>query len=414
MMMPTCQPRLGLFRASLIPLARGRRSIARAGSSSRVTREDLESEGWRKKGAELKEAPVALPPGRSNQPASNEEPQPSGRTDLMTQAAVNFLREELPRMFTTGKVTRSKYSPDIVFEDPISRYTNLDGYCFNIALLVGVFDTKFDLLDIKAVGPGSVEARWSLEMRFKLLPVLPWKPTAIFSGIARYMVDPVTGLITSHKDLWDSVSNNDFLSLEGLRYVLSSLAEVRLTPELETPDYKVLYKTSDYEIRRYEPYTVAEVGVPQGSGPASGNGFMDLAGYIFGGNESKVNMEMTTPVYSTAGQQGVPNANKMQFVMERRFAQEDKLPAPNSNKITAKVEEASIRAAASFGGFPLDFEVFQAEKQLREALVRDRLLPAGDNRGYLLARYNEPTVPPFLKRNEVLIELPDYKLPPLQ
>lgn len=53
-------------------------------------------------------------------------------------------------------------------------------------------------------------------------------------------------------------------------------------------------------------------------------------------------------------------------------------------------------------------QVVSAEKQLRQALQADNLDPQA---GYLLARYNEPTVPPFLRRNEILIDLPDYKLP---
>ena len=80
------------------------------------------------------------------------------------------------------------------------------------------------------------------------------------------------------------------------------------------------------------------------------------AGYIFGGNDKKVAMEMTTPVYSSGGQSG-PESNKMQFVMERRFAIDDNLPVPNSNKIQAKPQGDCIRAVITFGGFPLDFEV---------------------------------------------------------
>ena len=64
-------------------------------------------------------------------------------------------------------------------------------------------------------------------MKFKLLPFLPWKPTALITGITQYGVDPESGLITSHIDKWDAVKNNDFLSLEALQYVLSSFAEVR-------------------------------------------------------------------------------------------------------------------------------------------------------------------------------------------
>ena len=38
------------------------------------------------------------------------------------------------------------------------------------------------------------------------------------------------------------------------------------------------------QIRRYSDFLVAEVGMPAGSGPAGGDGFNELAGYIFGGN----------------------------------------------------------------------------------------------------------------------------------
>ena len=42
------------------------------------------------------------------------------------------------------------------------------------------------------------------------------------------------------------------------------------TPNLYTPQYQVLQKRGDYEIRRYESFLVAEVSMPPGSGPASG------------------------------------------------------------------------------------------------------------------------------------------------
>lgn len=33
------------------------------------------------------------------------------------------------------EITRSRYSPTIRFEDPITSYNNIDGYVFNINLL---------------------------------------------------------------------------------------------------------------------------------------------------------------------------------------------------------------------------------------------------------------------------------------
>ncbi len=70
------------------------------------------------------------------------------------------------------------------------------------------------------------------------------------------------------------------------------------TPNLDTPKYTILKKMADYEIRRYERFTTAEVIMPSESSPASGFGFNDLAGYIFGGNREQV--QATTKCASSA------------------------------------------------------------------------------------------------------------------
>jgi hypothetical protein len=86
----------------------------------------------------------------------------------------------------------------------------------------------------------------------------------------------------------------------------------------------------------------------------------------------------------------------------------DTLPRPNNINVTNKQQEGRFVAAVRFSGWPLDFEVEAAERQLRTALLRDGLQPSA---GYTLARYNEPLVPPFLRRNEVLIDLQDFQWP---
>jgi len=47
-------------------------------------------------------------------------------------------------------------------------------------------------------------------------------------------------------------------------------------------------------------------------------------------------------------------------------------------------------------------QVTEAERRLRGLLLLDGLKAEGD---YLLARYNAPFEPPFLRRNEILIKL---------
>ena len=73
-------------------------------------------------------------------------------------------------------------------------------------------------------------------------------------------------------------------------------------------------------------------------------------------------------------------------------------------RVERRQEKGRIVAALSFPGIPLDWEVLAAERKLRGLLLIDGL-SADDT--YMLARYNEPFVPPPFKRNEVLIELKD-------
>ena len=71
------------------------------------------------------------------------------------------------------------------------------------------------------------------------------------------------------------------------------------------------------------------------------------------------------------------------------------------------MEEGGILAATSFPGIPLDFQVTEAERKLRAALLLDS---HSGQEGYQLARYNDPFTLPFLRRNEVLIAVEDFEL----
>jgi hypothetical protein len=144
------------------------------------------------------------------------------------------------------------------------------------------------------------------------------------------------------------------------------------------------------------------------AGPAGGAGFNELAGYIFGGNQEGRKMEMTTPVFTTAPADG-STSSSMQFVMEpSKFSSLEQLPKPKDGRVATQAEAGGYVAAISFSGWAFDWEVREQEERLRRELLRDGLQPAA---GYQLARYNEPTVPPFLRRNEVLIKLEQFSWP---
>ena len=74
------------------------------------------------------------------------------------------------------------------------------------------------------------------------------------------------------------------MQIEGVAHVIKQMTNLQQTPDLPSPTYIVLKKTKEYEIRQYSSYLVAETSMASGTRPAGGDGFTNLAGYIFGGN----------------------------------------------------------------------------------------------------------------------------------
>ncbi|KAJ9505733.1 hypothetical protein QJQ45_029267 [Haematococcus lacustris] len=326
-------------------------------------------------------APALLSAADSPSPPA-EAPTVPHSTSTGRQSTLQQLKEALAQdlqvMFSGGAINGSIYSKDIVFQDPVTYVVGLDMYKAVISFL-GLFNVKLHLHDIHVATDYLITARWTMDMTVK---VLPWRPQLSFTGTTQYTVDPDVGYVTQHVDTWDALSNQGFLSLEGLAFVLRQALSLQLTPSIETPEYLVLVKKADYEIRQLSPFLVATTQSGTHSGPASGMGFTTLAGYIFGGNQRGERLEMTTPVFST-----VPPGSKstsMEFVMERRFTDLSQLPEPNDPQNVAKGRfDGGIWAVARFSGWPLDRDVLIAERELRDALCRDGLQAAP---GYRLAR----------------------------
>ena len=64
----------------------------------------------------------------------------------------------------------------------------------------------------------------------------------------------------------------------------------------EEPAHDVVVKDGNIEIRRYQPYVIAEVTVAGSFDRATNTSFGPLFRYISGSNRSRENIDMTTPV----------------------------------------------------------------------------------------------------------------------
>lgn len=58
------------------------------------------------------------------------------------------------------------------------------------------------------------------------------------------------GKWNKHVDAWDCLEKQDFLSLEGIAFVLRQMFQVSKPPNRPTPEFMVLKKYNDWEIRR--------------------------------------------------------------------------------------------------------------------------------------------------------------------
>jgi hypothetical protein len=173
-----------------------------------------------------------------------------------------------------------------------------------------------------------------------------------------------------------------FLIVLTVAAVVFCGALVTTAMALEEPEYTVVERHDDWELRRYEPYLVAETQV-NGDLRQSGNAaFRVLAGYIFGDNDASTKMAMTAPVLSESIDDG---EYRYQFVMERAYDLES-LPVPNSGRVEIREIPPRLMAATTF---------------LR-SLDEEGFTPKDDP---LLARYNPPITPWFLRRNEILVEV---------
>ncbi len=182
----------------------------------------------------------------------------------------------------------------------------------------------------------------------------------------------------------------------------------------EQPSYKIITKDQDKEIRLYDSYIVAKTTITGSFQDAQSEGFRILAGYIFGKNKTKQKISMTAPVVQKSENEKIsmtapviisPNQNKswtMTFSMPSHFTLET-LPVPNDPRISFEKIDNKFVAAITFSGFWRETKNAQKSQQLKDWMKGQQdfeLISEG-----MFAGYNPPWTLPFLRRNEMLIEL---------
>jgi DNA gyrase inhibitor GyrI len=162
-----------------------------------------------------------------------------------------------------------------------------------------------------------------------------------------------------------------------------------------TVSYKVVRREDDVEIRDYPAFTIA--GTSMAGGEMNGS-FGRLFRYISGSNRRSEKIAMTTPVLigSQSGEKS------MRFILPENVAAQG-APAPSDGSVSLSKVQAGRFAVLRFSGARSADNEGNAVRKLEAWLRARNLAPKS---APIFAYYDPPWTPLFLRRNEVMIEIP--------
>ena len=193
--------------------------------------------------------------------------------------------------------------------------------------------------------------------------------------------------------------------------LIGAVAAGPIMSNVEAPNYDVVTVENNIEIRQYAPMIVAEVQIDGKREDSIGEGFRLLADYIFGNNIAKQDIAMTAPVQQQEGnkiamtapvqQQKEGGTWQISFVMPSEYSM-DTLPKPVNDLVKLKKIPAKQFVVIRFSGTKSDANVEEHEEKLMKYVQSKNILVIGSPK---YAFYNPPWTLPFMRRNEVMIEI---------
>jgi hypothetical protein len=198
----------------------------------------------------------------------------------------------------------------------------------------------------------------------------------------------------------------------------------------ETMAYEVEKKDADFEIRKYSDHILAYVDVDASFDQAMSIGFSILANYIFGNNRKRSSIEMTAPVTEEKAvserismttpvteeslkesekikmttpveEEKTGNMHRISFVMPYKFTL-GTLPEPDDRRIKFEEVKEERMAALRFKGRVKEKLASKKIEEMKNWLKKNNIEPKSN---FIVAQYNNPAVPGFLRRNEILVEI---------
>ena len=203
------------------------------------------------------------------------------------------------------------------------------------------------------------------------------------------------------------------LVLIALLVIWSVGQALYISKTVKEPTYTTTTKADGYDIRAYDPYIVASVTITPETPDPLNVAFGFLGGYIFGDNQGIENnkIAMTAPVIDQPGQtiamttpvvsEQNADGRVVSFVMPAEYTVDD-LPTPNKDEVTFTEVPTTNWAVLRYSGLARDTTIEKKLNQLTTLLERDGI---SYTEKWQSARYDPPSTLPFLRRNEIWIEV---------
>lgn len=181
---------------------------------------------------------------------------------------------------------------------------------------------------------------------------------------------------------------------------------------VEEPKYQVVLAAEQFELRRYEPQVLVQTVVDGDYEEAQDEAFRRLFRYISGRNDKALEISMTAPVEVSESVDSLPeqlpfenekteSGWKMSFVLPDQFTVAT-TPKPTDERVVLQQREARTVAVLRYSGrWSYESQKAHAAK-LSEWLTGQGLKPVSPMRA---AAYDPPWTLPFLRRNEVLVDV---------
>ena len=183
---------------------------------------------------------------------------------------------------------------------------------------------------------------------------------------------------------------------------------------IEKPEYEVIVVDGPVEYRLYQSFIVAETEIVDVESwkDASSEGFRRLFKYITGDNNGEEKIAMTAPVQQSKLQAEDVRFNQAEpltgqsgwtvsFMLPSMYSMVD-VPTPEDERIEIRIVPEKLVAAIRYSGRWTTRNFDKYESRLMAALLEGNVEVLGETE---TAFYNPPFVPPFMRRNEILVEV---------